>query len=188
MQNSTVKDAFPRILFDFGYSDEGFTIHRHDRLERPTSTSLPLGKRQVTAETDTTTVVATTIAVPSASATPNDTVNTGSLAFEELDTTFMLPGNVSLPFDLGCQNCSGKGEIILSTVHFEFNSLGTLFSGEDDDLVKTGAVQLDLKGFEMSIGLRATPEETDEDINIFQKEIIGVEVSFAHCGLRLILI
>ncbi|KAF2122449.1 hypothetical protein BDV96DRAFT_560855 [Lophiotrema nucula] len=159
-------EAFSRKTFDLGRTAEAHIVHRHERLARrgllnPPS---PVLRRQE--------------ASPSATVTPDDTVNTASLNFSEINTTFKYPGtNESLPFDLGCRNCSGKGELTLSTVHFEFNDFDTIFNGTDDDLVKSGSVQIDLKGFEMSIGLKATPEaKLSQDITFFTYELIGVSI------------
>ncbi|KAF2741541.1 hypothetical protein EJ04DRAFT_571612 [Polyplosphaeria fusca] len=162
VQNSTIKQAFPSISFSFGLTSETHSVYQHDRLSKRNSPSR---------------IIERSPAEPSAIVYTNDTSNTASLNFSQIDTTFKLPGNVSFPFDLGCRNCTGTGDLILSTTHFEFNELANIFNGTDDDLVKSGAIQMDLKGFQMSIGLRATPElEVSQDINIFKYTIIGVTI------------
>ncbi|KAF2255937.1 hypothetical protein BU26DRAFT_598755 [Trematosphaeria pertusa] len=153
---NTLKEAFSSMTLDFGHSEEALIVHRHDRLSRRTLTNPS--------------PVAHFLAPRATEGLAND-------------TPFLLPGNVSLPFDLGCNNCSGKGEVIFSTVHFEFNNV---FNNPDDDLVKSGAAQIDLKGFEMSIGLRAAPEDDEtRTIPVFSKTIIGAEIpGVASIGLR----
>jgi hypothetical protein len=42
-----------------------------------------------------------------------DSENTASLDFSKINSTFELPIEDVLPFDFGCTNCTGKGNVIL---------------------------------------------------------------------------
>lgn len=182
IESSTLDKEFSDMTFDLRHSDELYSVHQHDRLSRRNAEDGLIMKRSPVAQAEQT---------PTATAPP-DTVNTASLQFEAIDTTFTLADNVSLPFDLGCKNCSGTGDLTLSTVHFEFNDLETIINGTDDDAVKSGSVEIDLTGFAMSIGLRVTPVDKKASITIFEKTIIGAEVSIDRfiktnlltCGAR----
>ncbi|KAF2115666.1 hypothetical protein BDV96DRAFT_599245 [Lophiotrema nucula] len=169
VDRSNLADVYKHKTFQFGHTDELYVTHRHDRLARRKLEEPPthaLHERQVLTGTPSTSAVVT------ATAAPDDSTTLASMNFSEIDTTFMLPGNISLPFDLGCSNCSGNGELVLKTVTLEFDSFGGIFEGKG--LFKQGAVELDLNDFWMSIGLRATPEVTlDKTLTIFKNFLVG---------------
>jgi len=106
-----------------------------------------------------------------------DSENTASLDFSQIDTTFTFPIGGSLPFDLGCTNCTGKGNVILRTAHLEFG-LKDLINNEDDDPIKSGYVELEFTGFEMSIGLRVTPPPIpfSESFSVFKIPLINMQI------------
>jgi hypothetical protein len=55
--------------------------------------------------------------------------------------------------------------MITTTGSFEIG-FGAWASGEDDDPIKGGFVQVETVGFEMSLSLKATPSETDNFHNL----------------------
>jgi hypothetical protein len=62
-----------------------------------------------------------------------------------------------------------------------------LIDGDDDDPVKSGHVELEFSGFEMSIGLRATPPpiSLSKSFTIFQIPLLDVQIpGVGHIGLR----
>ncbi|KAJ4287705.1 hypothetical protein N0V90_012408 [Kalmusia sp. IMI 367209] len=153
------------MTFNLDHSSEVYVPHVHNRLSRRQDESTSVISIASTQTTKRPT--------PTASEPPPDSSASGDLSFQSLDSTFELPGNKSLPFDLGCRNCTGTGKIELKITNFEFNNI----LNDDDDLVKTGAVEIDLTGFSLSIGLKATPEDDyEETINIFTAKIIGADL------------
>jgi hypothetical protein len=151
VEKTDLNSAFTDITFDLYHTSEAHTVHGHDRL-------LP---RQ-----DST---------PTATGMPPDQTLTGSLGFGPvLDTTFELEDQ-QLPFDIGCRNCTGTGQVTLEMTSVVVNSL---FSG-DDDPFEAGAILLDLTGFSLSIGLKASPEdESYLSFNVLKQNAIqGIDAS-----------
>jgi hypothetical protein len=168
IEQKALQDVFPVIKFDFGQSLGTYQVHQHNRHARRQASS----------------TVESIVPAPTGTVTPDDTTNLGSLGFSYVNTTFQVldffGSNISLPFDFGCTNCTGKGDLTLTTASIEFYNLGEIINGTgDDDLIKTGFARVDLTGFEMSIGLRVTPspeEDLEQDIDIFGYNIIGIKV------------
>ena len=151
----TEQSAFTDITFNLYQTSEAHTIHAHDRLAR----------RQDT----------TSVPTPTASEPPPDQTLTGSLGFGPvLNSTFSL-GDGPLPFDMGCRNCTGTGDVTLEMTSVVLNNIET----EDDDPFESGAIQLDFTGFSLSIGLRATPEDNyDETFTVLEQAAIdGIDAS-----------
>ncbi|KAH7130569.1 hypothetical protein B0J11DRAFT_523460 [Dendryphion nanum] len=148
----------------------GGNLHAHSRLLRRrdedtiTSTSDRLTQR----------------ATPTSSTLPPDFSATDQLGFEYIDSNFTLPHNKSLPFDLGCRKCAGTGQVKVTASHIRLD-WGNEVEGS---YFKTGHVQVDLTGFALSIGLRATPKDNyNKTIPIFGKTLIGAEIpGIAHIG------
>jgi hypothetical protein len=159
---TTLRTAFKNITFDFFETSESYSAHAHDRLIR----------RQSDPTTQSTST--STRPTPTDWEPPPDSTQTADLGFSSLDTNFEI-WDVSLPFNLGCRNCTGTGQLALKTTSIAFNDL---FDNDDDDLFKSGKVEIDLTGFSLSIGLKAIPEDDySDEITIFQKTVVGVEVS-----------
>lgn len=166
LAETTLRSAFRNITFDFSHTFEAYVPHAHGRLARR--------QDDPTSVTTTESTQATLRPTPTASEPPPDSIRTGDLGFDSLNSTFTLPGNKSLPFDLGCRNCTGTGQLTLKITNFAFNNI---FTTDDDDLVYSGAVEVDLTGFALSIGLKATPKDDyKKTIPILEKLVIGVEV------------
>jgi hypothetical protein len=165
VEETTLRSAFRNITFDLYHTLEAYVVHEHNRLAK---------KRQdEPTVTDTASTQPSTRPSPTASEPPPDSTQTADLSFQELNSTFKLSEYDVLPFDLGCRNCTGTGELALKVTNFAFNS----FDSPYDDWIYSGAVEIDLTGFSLSIGLRVTPEDDYEDtITIFEKTVIGVEV------------
>jgi hypothetical protein len=116
--------------------------------------------------------VATSTAPTDARGTHTTTVD---LSFTDTNSTFL---GLDLPLDFGCRNCSGTGELILTAIDLKLNNP---FNTNDDDPIKTGLLQFDLKGLGLSIGLRAIPSENSKlEIPIFKTPRLGFNVCSPH--------
>ncbi|KAF2001105.1 hypothetical protein P154DRAFT_575483 [Amniculicola lignicola CBS 123094] len=153
LQETIAEHEYDRMTIEFGPSTERYTVHQHDRLFRrspqatlpPTQTSLPSG---VSSYNPTGTLV-----VQQA-----DTSDVTYLGFSEIDTTFLEGTSFEdlNSIGLGCENCTAKGEMIITTGKFEVD-FGWPWTGKDDDPIVGGFVQLEVTGYQMSIGLKAEP-------------------------------
>ena len=161
IQETTLRTAFQNITFDFSETSATYVPHVHKRLARRQSDPISISTTSSTRPT------------PTDWEPPPDATQTADLGFSALDTNFTI-WDASLPFNLGCRNCTGTGQVALKTTGIAFNDL----DNDDDDIFKSGTVEIDLTGFSLSIGLKATPEDDYEDtITIFEKTIVPVEVS-----------
>ncbi|KAF2792210.1 hypothetical protein K505DRAFT_363106 [Melanomma pulvis-pyrius CBS 109.77] len=105
-----------------------------------------------------------------------------SLKLSIIDTSFS--DDYELPVHFSCKKCGSDGELILTTVDLVLNNPVT--QEGDDDLIQTGSVQFDLKGFEVSIGLEASPSVSLEEgkvINIFRFPRFGFNAGFISAGI-----
>lgn len=123
-------------------------MHQHDRLFRRQDASASSGP------------VATSTAPPNALGTH---VNEFPLEFTNTNSSFPFPDLLDIPIDFGCSNCSATGQLVLTTVDIELNDPFDEGDRADDDWVKSGRIEFALKGFELSIGLRAVPSMEFED-------------------------
>ncbi|KAF1851563.1 uncharacterized protein K460DRAFT_413105 [Cucurbitaria berberidis CBS 394.84] len=154
LEESIIEKEFHTVTISFGQTDKHYIIHKYDRLYRrapQSSTIKGIGRPSSTFLAAPTESVVTQI---------ENTVNKTDLGFDKINTTFFEGEELESlnTIQLGCANCTAKGEMIVTTGKFKFD-FGAWFKGEDDDPVKSGFIQLDIKGFEMSIGLKATPSE-----------------------------
>jgi hypothetical protein len=173
-------EAFTHKTFDFGQIDEPHTIHQHDRLSRRGFLDVviaPFKSLFDDLSDDVKKALRAAGEIADDIFEQRDSENTASLDFSQIDTTFTFPTGDSLPYDLGCTNCTGKGNIILRTAHFEFG-LKELVNGGDDDPIKSGHVELEFSGFEMSIGLRATPPPIplSKSFSVVKLPLSGIQI------------
>jgi len=139
---------------EFGQTPDRHYLHQHNRLSRrqakPTSTSTALHV-----------VSAAVSLVPTA--TPTEESVTFDLSNDQNETTFSLPGGISvgppLPITVGCKRCTTKGQLILTQGEIDFVDLDDIRpqNFRDFDFIESGFFQLQLNGFESSILLRAIP-------------------------------
>ncbi|KAF2707768.1 hypothetical protein K504DRAFT_43393 [Pleomassaria siparia CBS 279.74] len=163
VEASALGHAFTPKTFDYGQTNDPHVIHQHDRLSRRSNRALShVTERALSAIED--------------AETKPDTVNLTSLRFSETNTTFKFPGDVPFPFDLGCNNCSGKGDLAIKSASIAFNPDLGIFGGDDDPFQK-GFVEIGTTGFELSIDLRAKPTpQPSLDFNIFEQQLTGVTI------------
>ena len=165
-QETTIRSMFTNITFDLYRTTGSNSVQALNRLLRQ--------RNAVT----TNAVISSTSILPTPTATepPPDHTEIGNLSWSPiLNSTFGLGDNLPLTFELGCRNCSGTGQVELEITDIKFNDL---FS-EDDDPFEKGAIQLDLTGFSLSIGLIVAPKNnTDNSLTILELPAIeGIDVS-----------
>jgi len=160
------EESYHTAKFHLGQSFERAIVHKHDRLFRR--------QEEEEASSSSSDGVATSTAPPGTYRT------TVPLTFTNTNASF--PQTEDIPIDIGCKNCSSTGELILTAVDFVLNNLPT----DDDDLVKSGSIQFDLNGFDLSIGLRAAPSISfNAPLPIFRTPRLGfINVSVSLYPLK----
>ena len=143
---------------------DGRIVHTHSRLYR---------RQGQDDETTSSTPRPTARPTPTASARPTDFTTSANLGFQHLNTNFTYGiWNRSLPFDLGCRNCTGTGDVKVSASHIRID-----WSDKDKtSAFETGHLEVNLTGFSLAIGLRATPINNKKSITIFETVLTGVKV------------
>ncbi|KAH7120974.1 hypothetical protein B0J11DRAFT_616386 [Dendryphion nanum] len=139
LEESNIRQEFRSITIEFETSSNRHYIHQHDRLFRRASGDLATSDISPLSAAD-------VLRAASSSTQGNNQTNVKDLGFKSNATFFD-------PIDLGCTDCVGKGQMVTTVGDLKFE----LFPDNDDDPIKTGFIQLEIKGFEMSLGLHVTP-------------------------------
>ncbi|KAF2475132.1 uncharacterized protein BDR25DRAFT_310580 [Lindgomyces ingoldianus] len=179
VETTTWQKSFKSMKIEFGHSPDPHMIQRHDRL-----------LRRQTKPSQVQSLAASIIP----SATPTAESVTFDLAFEAKDTTFQWPEGVSigpsLPITVGCDKCTTTGKLILTQGEFDIANLSELTeqainANEEMDFIKSGFFQLELNGFEASIGLKASPSASLEfAYDLFQLPVLGFKIpGFGAAGV-----
>jgi hypothetical protein len=159
LESRPFEKSFHSVKFHLGHSSERVSVHQHDRLFK---------RQDESTSSDAT-----------ASSTAPAEVTGTYVTTMPLATSYMNSSIPDLPIDFGCTNCSTTGELVLTTVELELHDSDT-----DDDYIKSGSIQFDLKGFNLNIGLRAVPSVSFTlPIPIFITPTFGYNVGPAAVGI-----
>ena len=161
MQRTTWLKGFRTRKIKFGQSSDRHYLHQHDRLSR----------RQAEITRTSESILATGLVESAAltlipTATPTAESATFDLSSDHTDTTFTWPGGIEVgppfPITVGCKKCTTKGQLVLTQGEINLTDYDELTEklfdpDKDMDFIKTGFFELELKGFESSILLKASP-------------------------------
>ncbi|KAF2014065.1 hypothetical protein BU24DRAFT_425066 [Aaosphaeria arxii CBS 175.79] len=142
LEETVIEKEFHSATIEFGHSNDAYVVHNHGRLSRRQNASPTV----------------TELTASGTATQTEDATATADLGFSQVDTVFLEGTNLN-PIGLGCKNCTGKGEMIITTGKLEINLLN-MVTGEDNDPIESGFVQFDVPNFEMSLLFSAIPSIT----------------------------
>ncbi|KAF2727296.1 hypothetical protein EJ04DRAFT_404095, partial [Polyplosphaeria fusca] len=182
------KEAFSHFNIDFGYTNEGHHLRRHEDFQK-------VRKRQESSKVmDPATITAAPVAIPSDTA-EDKTAASFDLSFQTLNSTFAPKDFLSpiqdvvaipdLPVELGCNNCTTTGALSLTQGAFDID-LGNIdvlpdfIDGDSANVlsfIKSGFIELAVKDLSAHIDLFAKPKASGQfEVSLPSLPIVGFTI------------